>query len=177
MKLGGIGSALAGMALIFVTVQNLSTLPMLHLKLPQTFVQVRQLLGLYQNWTMFAPYPELTSPRPIIEGRMMNGQKVDVYNGKAGPADRARPEVVSAVYPNYRWRKFLSQLEDRSYGDDPQFLALAYGRYLCRSWNATAEGGNQLFTFQIEFEVELTLPPGTEKQAKTRIVWFHDCFG
>ena len=177
VRLGGIGSMLAGLVLVFVTIQNLSTLPMFHLKLPQSFVQARQMLGLYQHWTMFAPYPELTSPWPIVEGRLMSGQKVDVYKGKVGPAERIRPEVVSAAYPNYRWRKFLSQLEDQSYEDVNQFLALSYGRYLCRSWNARAEGGNQLFTLQIEFGVELTGPPGTEKKANNRVVWYHDCFG
>ncbi len=177
VKLGAPGSVLAVLALLFVTVQNLSTLPSVNWQLPQSFIQARQFLGLYQHWTMFAPYPELTSPWPIVEGRLMNGQRVDVYNKSVGPVDRTRPEVVSAMYENDRWRKFLSLLEDQSYEDREQFLALAYGRYLCRSWNAEAKGGDQLFSFQIEFAVEQTPPPGTARKAKNRVVWFHDCFG
>ena len=176
-RAGLVSSVLAAAALVFVTTQNISTLPFANWQLPRPFITLRQALGLYQHWTMFAPYPELTSPWPHIQGRLMNGDLVDVYNNKPGPTDSTKPEIVSASYANYRWRKFLSQLEDQSYEPVEQFLALAYGRYLCRTWNAKARGGERLFTFEIAFGVEFTPPPGTEKEAGNRVVWTHDCFG
>ncbi len=152
-------NGLAATALVFVTIQNISTLPFMNWQLPRQFILVRQALDLYQHWAMFAPYPELTSPWPVIEGRLMNGEPVDVYNRKSGNAERAKPAVVSAVYENYRWRKFLSVLEDQSYQPGRQDLALAYGRSLCRTWNADRESGDRLFTFDIVFGVEFTQPP------------------
>lgn len=167
----------AGVFLVFITIQNVSTIPAAGLSLPESFVRVRQALGLYQNWTMFAPHPELTSPWPVIEGTLTDGTVVDVYQGKAGPAEFAKPEVVSAVYRNYRWRKFLSNLEDQSYEDVPQVLALNYARYLCRTWPLEHPNAAPLSAFQIYFQVEWTPPPGIGKYVRRRLVWTHDCFG
>lgn len=172
-----LGNLLAGLFLLLVTVQNVTTLPASPFRLPDPLVQLRQLLGLYQNWTMFAPYPELNSPWPVIVGELTDGSVADVYNQRHGAPDFSKPAVVSAVYENYRWRKYLSNLEDQTYEDVPQRLALNYGRYLCRRWNADADPERRLSTFQIIFNVERTPPPGEFKEATKRVVWTHDCFG
>jgi predicted DCC family thiol-disulfide oxidoreductase YuxK len=171
------GSMLAGLFLVFVTLQNMSTLPAPHIRLPDQFFAVRQFLGLYQNWTMFAPHPELTSPWPIIPGQLKDGSTVDVYNHRNGAPDLARPDIVSAVYANYRWRKYLSNLEDQSYEPEPQRLALNYARYLCRVWNTDTPPAKQLSDFEIIFNVEWTPPRGMAKDLVTRTIWSHDCFG
>ena len=172
-----LGSVAAGLCLAFVTAQNLTTLPAPPFGMPGPLIQVRQFLGLYQNWTMFAPHPEMTSPWPIITGTLTDGTVVDVYNRTVGEPDLDKPDVVSAVYQNYRWRKYLSNLEDQTYEDGPQPLALNYGRYLCRAWNGDSPPDRQLSTFDIAFTVEWTPPPGEPKAARTRVVWHHDCFG
>ena len=162
-------SILAALALALVTAQNISTLPS-GWQLPNEVKSVRQFFGLYQNWTMFAPHPEITSPWPIIPGELVDGTKVDVYNDRLGRPSSERPEVISEVYRNYRWRKFLSNLEDHSYRQIPQRLALAYSQYLCRKWNHDSTGGRQLKTLAITFIVEWTNPPGTPKDVKTNTV-------
>ena len=172
-----LGSAVAGLMLVFVTTQNLSTLPGSGVALPNGLVQLRQFLGLYQNWTMFAPHPEITSPWPVIEGRLRDGSAVDVYNLAPGAPSMAKPARVAAVYENYRWRKYLSNLEDQSYEAVPQRLALNYGRYLCRRWNTGTAESAQLTTFEIAFGVERTRPPGAGKERQHRVIWRHDCFG
>ena len=171
------GSIAAALALIFITIQNISTLPAAGLRLPEEFRSVRQALGLYQNWTMFAPYPELNSPWPVIRGELADGTIVDVYNRQTGAPSTDRPAVVSAVYANGRWRKYLSQLEDQSYEPVPQRLALNYARYLCRSWNTGRQPHEMLMTFTIRFHVERTNPPGEPDTTTVRTVWTHDCFG
>jgi hypothetical protein len=170
-------SALAALALVFVTVQNVSTLPAAGIRLPDQFLAVRQFLGLYQFWTMFAPYPEIASPWPVIRGELTDGTIVDVYNGTIGEPSTERPPVVSSVYANYRWRKFLSILEDQSYEAVPQNLALSYARYLCRRWNEELSGRPPLRTFVITYYVEWTGPPGVPKELVVNTVWTHDCFG
>ncbi len=174
-RFGAVTQILAAVFLVVVSVQNLSTLPSLDLTLPRSFLAVRQALGLYQNWTMFAPYPEMTSPWPVVEGELQDGRIVDVYEMRFGLADFDKPQVVSRVYANYRWRKFLSNLEDQSYEDVPQTLALNYGRYLCRSWRRTHPDAPPLAAFKIYFQIEVTPPPGGEKAVETRHVWSHDC--
>ena len=84
---------------------------------------------------MFAPRPEHNSRWPVIEGQLVHGTTVDVYNGREGIVDFSKPELVSAVYQSSRWRKFLSNMEDHGCENRPQFLALNYSRYRCRLWN------------------------------------------
>jgi hypothetical protein len=164
-------------ALAFITVQNVSTLPAAGLRLPQEFITGRQALGLYQNWTMFAPFPELRSPWPSIRGELIDGTVVDVYNLTLGEPSGDRPVVVSQVYANDRWRKFLSNLEDRSYEPGPQLLSLSYSRFLCRLWSREMPDTLPLSTFTISFHVEDTAPPGEPKKKWVNDVWYHNCHG
>lgn len=168
-------SAIAGIVLLFVTVQNLSTLPALNIELPRKFVEVRQLLGLYQNWTMFAPYPEVTSPWPVIAGQLRNGTVVDVYEQSEEAPNFRKPAIVSRVYENYRWRKYLSNMEDRTWEPVPQNLAINYSRYLCRLWNSSHSNEKRLMSLDINFMVERTPIPGQRKLAERRHVWSWKC--
>jgi len=177
VRIGWPTQMLAAIFLGFITVQNVSTLPAGPFALPDAFINLRQALGLYQNWTMFAPYPEMDSPWPVIPGKLTDGTQVDVYNSRTGPAVFRKPAVVSRVYANYRWRKFLSNLEDRSYEAGPQVLALNYARFLCRDWTEKHPDLPALSTFRIYFQVERTPPPGGSKTPRPRLVWSHDCFG
>ena len=83
---------------------------------------------------------------------------------------------MSHSYANYRWRKYLSNIEDRSYEADAGDFALDYGRYLCRLWNTDAAAGLELERFEILFPVEWTEPPGQPKRFEIRRVWVHECF-
>ena len=161
---------------VFVFVQNVSTVPASGIQLPYEYRMVRQFLGLYQNWTMFAPYPELDSPWPIIPGELRDGTKVNVYNGKTELPDFIKPDVVSALYSSSRWRKYIANMEDQSYTDGPYSMLLNYGRYLCRVWNHEAKNSGELITFEIYFNVERTQPPGIPKILDRRLVWTHHCF-
>lgn len=176
MAPGVTGQVLAVIFIGFVTVQNISTLPNVGLSLSQEFKSVRQSLGLYQNWTMFAPYPELDSPWPIIAGELRDETLVDVYNKTFEPPVFIKPDIVSKTYSSSRWRKYLSNMEDRSYEDGPYVMSLNYGRYLCRMWNENAEEQKQLMTFKIYFNVERTQPPGIPKLLDRRQIWEHFCF-
>ena len=177
LRTSGPSNLLGAAALGFITVQNLATLPTSGIQLPAYFTATRQALGLYQNWTMFAPYPELRSPWPFIRGELVDGTVVDVYNLRLGAPSDERPAVVSSVYANDRWRKFLSNLEDQSYEQGPHRLSLNYARYLCRLWSREMSNEPQLATFAIAFIVEDTSPPGEPKPQWVNTVWHHNCFG
>lgn len=160
----------------FVLIQNVSTIPASGIQLPYEYRMVRQFLGLYQNWTMFAPYPELDSPWPIIPGELKDGTDVNVYNGNIELPDFIKPDIVSAIYTSSRWRKYFANMEDETYTNGPYSMLLNYGRYQCRLWNQVAEITNPLITFDIYFNVEKTQPPGIPKILNRRSVWTHQCF-
>ncbi|MBT8459051.1 MAG: HTTM domain-containing protein [Boseongicola sp.] len=168
-------NTLAALGIAFVTVQNISTLPGPQLRLPSEFHTIRQSLGLYQFWTMFAPHPEITSPIPAMRGTLINGIVVDPYEGRIAPPDSSRPAVISSVYETSRWRKFLSILEDDSYDNVPQTLALSYARFLCRDWNANRPPEVALASVNIAFLVEWTKPPGTAKAIEYNPILSHTC--
>ncbi len=155
--------------------QNISTLPVVSIKHSDSYHAVRQFFGFYQYWTMFAPHPEMNSPWPIVSGTITDAQPVDVYNRTTGWPSTEKPAYVAGVYANYRWRKFLSNLEDQSYEDRPQKLAKLYAKYLCRDWNAGQPSARRLETLTIRFNVEDTPPPGHEKAVRTRQVYEHRC--
>ena len=173
---GWFGSGLCVFFLTFITIQNLSTIPAVGLTLPHSFVKARQALGLYQNWTMFAPYPEMTSPWIVVEGRLETGGYVNAYTGFPNPPVAEKPEYVSKTYANYRWRKYLSNLEDQSYEPVDQTLTRLYGLYLCRVWNEGHEEWNAIASVEIGFGTELTRPPGEGKLVGFRSIGAIDCF-
>lgn len=175
VKTGLITNVLAAIFLTFVTFQNLTTLPGFPLRMSDEMTSLRQTVGLYQNWTMFAPHPEMASAWPVILGELTDGTVVDAYNGETGLPSWSKPEVVSTVYENYRWRKFLTVMEDISYKQGGNRFARNYARYLCQSWNKNAEPGKELSVFNIYFSVERTRPDYQPKTARTRLIWSHDC--
>jgi len=78
-----VGSTFTALALVIVSIQNISTLP-------------------------------------AASMRLTDGAIGDPSNRHLGMPQSQRPKVVSAVSENYRWRKFLSLLEDQSYDVVPQ---------------------------------------------------------
>ncbi|MBT5454975.1 MAG: DUF393 domain-containing protein [Rhodospirillaceae bacterium] len=175
MRSGLVNHVLAGIFLAFVTFQNFTTLPGFPLRMSDDLTAFRQTMGLYQNWTQFAPHPKMTSAWPVILGELTDGAVVDVYNRRPKIPDWEKPAVVSAVYANNRWRTYLSAMEDLSYEDGGNLLALNYARYLCRTWNATASSGKELSVFNIYFNVEASLPEYRPRIVRNRLIWSHDC--
>ena len=47
--------------------------------------------------------------------------------------DRTQPELVAAMYPSQRWRKYMRNIWMKKY----KGLRLYYSNAICRQWNAT----------------------------------------
>ena len=67
-----------------------------------------------------------------------------------------KPELVSATFPNSRWRKYMQE-EIRSKSSPNQ---ARYCRYLCNSWNAEHTGPEALLSLRVFFMMEPTGKPG-----------------
>ncbi len=173
---GPVSNATAGLFLAFVIFQNLTTLPEFSVRMPAELKALGQTTGLYQNWTLFAPHPELKNAWPVILGELKDNRVVDVYHRRAGIPGWDKPEHVAAIYKNNRWRTYLSSMENISHKGHENSLALNYARYLCRSWNETAPPGKELSVFNIYFNVEWSRPDYQKDDATNRLIWSHDCF-
>jgi hypothetical protein len=59
------------------------------------------------------------------------GSSVDDFLDTDEAVQFEKPEMVSAMYPNQRWRKYLMNLWSKKYKKH----RLYFGRYMCRWWN------------------------------------------
>jgi predicted DCC family thiol-disulfide oxidoreductase YuxK len=167
---GVISSVLAGLLLCYVTAWNVSTLPQADWRWP--LLSVGQALRLDQIWNMFAPRPRRDDGWFVIPGEQMDGRRLDVFTGRDGEPDFARPASLANQFPNYRWRKYLNRLRLERY----ERYRLGYGSYLCRSSNADVAGDDRLRRFKIWYVEERTLPDYQPSVPARHRLWRHWCF-
>ena len=87
--------------------------------------------------------------------------------------DRTQPELVAAMYPSQRWRKYMRNIWMKKY----KGLRLYYGKHLCRQWNATHRGAERLKTFRIVYMKQVTPVPGGSGIVNPVQTWKHNCYG
>ncbi|EQC48844.1 putative membrane protein [Bacteriovorax sp. BSW11_IV] len=127
------------------------------------------LVGLNQQWNMFAPKPMRNDGWPVIEGLLKDGTTIDPFFNK--PVSFERPEELRTTVDGTQWRKFFLNLAS----NNKNAYRLRFGRYICREWNKTHD--NKLMEFTIYFMTETTpYDPNEEVQIKKRALWNHYCF-
>ena len=175
-----LGAILSGIAIIYIIFWNMGTLKVryesmsLFATAPSVVYMPGHSLHLYQIWNLFAPYPIMDDGWYVIDGELMNGEKVDVYNESIGEVNWDKPDVVSSTYENNRWRKYLTSIRRKPNSSQMQ----NYAKYLCRNWNQSHSIDDRLNRFEIYFMLELSKPPGesVNEIIKTPI-WSHWCYG
>lgn len=138
---------------------------------PKSINSIGDAVHITQYWNMFAPFPLLADGWYVIPGTLMSGAEVDLFRDGA-PVTWDKPELVSAMYPNSRWRKYMMNLRR----DDFSTQVINFGRYLCRRWNDTHTGDARLNTFRIYYMQEFTLPEGRTRPIEKIHLWRHYCF-
>jgi hypothetical protein len=132
--------------------------------LPDQMGPFASVLGLDQGWGLFAPAPGKLVGWFVAVGFCKDGRQVDLMRG--GEEVRwDKPEWISHMYPNGRWRKLLMNLPDQgTYG----YVLPGYARYLFREWNRAHTGGAALTAVEIHWMREITAGPGQEQQPPVR---------
>jgi hypothetical protein len=122
---------------------------------PSVFEQhFNALTGFKQNWWMFAG-PGTNDGWPVVAGTFADGAKLDLFRGK--PLSFDRPQPVSSVYPNDRWRTYFFRINDNYAGDHRAY----YAGYLCRLWNEPPGGRNRLLWVELIYMKVTTISEGT----------------
>lgn len=166
---GTAAHGVAGAALVAVTAWNAHTVGWLPAPALQPIAPLMQALRIDQRWDMFAPEPSRTDGWIVLPGTLEDGRDIDLR-----AADRVldwqRPDPPNA-HRNVRWHSYewrLLALREES-------LFLAYGRHLCRRFNADRAPGTRLERFDLVYVVETSPPPGGRATLERRTAWHHRC--
>ncbi len=160
---------LAAFFLIYVFLWNLRTVDSERFGrlLPPEWNRVGFVFGVDQYWTMFAPRPSTDDGWYIAAGTLQNGKEVDLLRGGT-PASWDKPELVSRLYRNERWRKFMMNLCRPGQGDNRVNLV----NYLWLDWNRSHPPDQQLTRLELVYMHEETLPNyRTAEPRKLLLCW------
>jgi hypothetical protein len=139
-------------------------------------------LFLQQDWRMFA-VPASRTGWMVVPGRLLDGTALDLFAG-GGRVPRVGPDAVppavswerparpADAFANDRWRLFVARAV---YGQRQEAQLLAWGRFLCREWNAAHANGRRLEGFEVVFMVR-SLTPGAPRSYEKEVIWTHRCF-
>lgn len=166
--------AVAASFLVLVAAWNLSTIRALPLTVQTVLAPGFQMLRIDQLWNMFAPYPLKDDGWMVVEGKLANGETVNVMRPGAA-IDFAKPYQLSQTHENLRWHTYLGRLAEKEFANN----RLWFAKYLCRSWNANklvADREQRLMQFKIHYVIERTAPPGRPPATERQVLWQHECF-
>jgi predicted DCC family thiol-disulfide oxidoreductase YuxK len=156
--------------LLLVLRANLNTVGV-NIPIPDTIRAIYPTLRLYQNWSMFAPYPRTADTWLVPMATLKNGMVVDPRYETMKDPDFEKPPSARAFYPSYRWRKFTNlTLEDENAAYRP-----LYAQYLCRKWNSVNAKEFQIESMRILVVKEPTLPNYEPSERTRYLYWEGDC--
>lgn len=165
---------LAAVAIVLVGLWNLGTVQATPREVHRALAVPIELLRLDQFWNMFAPFPLKDDGWMVIEGRLANGDTVDVLKPGQPPV-YDKPRHLSQTHRNIRWHTYLGRLTEKDFAEHRSVFA----KYLCRSWNAdklVQDRERRLMAFKINYVIETTPPPGQPLRTEQRTLWTHQCF-
>ena len=166
-------SIILSVLMVYVVAWNIDTLDLSTRKIITPQIEgIGWFLHLDQKFNMFAPTPLTEDGWYVYPGTLRDGTSVDVFDG-ASPVSYTKPDWIAYRYPNQRWQKYLMNLWSKDFSE----YRLGYGKYLCRTWNATHPANKQLMSFDMVFMLKNTPPPGvTPGPIVPTTIWNHHCF-
>ncbi len=159
--------------LLYLVVWNVREVDFVRLEpstMPRSWNAPARVLGLDQNWSMFAPLPRTEDGWLVMEGTLKDGSIVNLWEFDE-PLPWDKPEVVSATYKTQRWRKYLDNLTTEPYGPNRMYFC----DWLARRWDNEQASGNssrEVDKVELSHRIELTPPPGNPMpEPETRVLW------
>lgn len=138
-------------------------------ELPEPIRWVGHLLRIDQRWDMFSK-PITHGGWFVIPARLHSGAERELFTGGT-TVSWDRPHVIARAFRNDRWRKYMLNLA----AADSNWVRLAYGRSICRSWNAAHDDREQLEAFKIYLLEQRIDPWAVPSPPRKRMLWQHEC--
>lgn len=167
-----LSNVLAAFFITCIFLWNVITLGVRLPYIPPYLNTIGTLFRIDQYWNMFSPYPLKEDGWFVIPGKLRDGSEVNLFTN-GGPVDWQKPALVSATFPNDRWRSYMMNL---LYDDQSDVDLLYYANYLCQQWNESHPFEKQLMTFDIDFMSRINTWMGPPEPYKKLVLWEHHCF-
>jgi hypothetical protein len=137
------------------------------LKMPSKLEWLESSLRLDQGWRMF------TSPRKedgwyILSAILKDNTQIDLMKDpKENVISWEKPNSVSIMYRNQRWRKYMMSVWYENHKDLLPFLA----KHKVDQWNSTSASEKQIREIEIIFMTQFTDPDQKSEKIEKRILW------
>jgi hypothetical protein len=173
-----LGTAALGLLMGYIVWWNLTTVdtfmarvPAELRSVPQTPRRTIQMLGIWQAWDMFSPFPSTIDGWMVTPGRFEDGRTFDLSTGQPVTAEFRR----WFWGPDVRWKKYESNLSRSDYAP----LLRAWGSYYCHYYNDVLDlpPGQRLATLEIHYYMVRSHAPGQPPNPlEDVLMWKHWCF-
>lgn len=176
LRSGPITNLVTTVCLIFVVAANIGTVS--SFSVPGPVRPMGHALGLFQQWSMFAPSPGNSTYWYVIEGTLADGRTVDLLTpvihddfGTVRHVSWEQPEFIGkTVYRGEHWRKYLNSI---TFGRREERRAFA--AYVCRTWNAQHAADSTLVSLQAFHMRRRILPNYQAAEAEPIVRFSYEC--
>lgn len=118
-----------------------------------------------QEWNLFGPRPYVRDGWHVAAARLADGSAVDLLRGT--PLTWDKPGLVSAIYKNEQWRKYLDHMREPGYAAYRPSCA----SYLVRLWNRRHPANQRVESVALYFIEEDVLPDYQARTLQPRLLW------
>jgi hypothetical protein len=134
------------------------------------FTPVRY-LNIDGQWSLFAPRPYRDDGWDIVDAKLADGRRVDLFrNGQS--TDFEKPADVFSLYKAHRVQRLMRRLQNP---ENVEYLAL-FAKYHCKNWNSTHSGKDRALTIDLIYMREVTPEPGVKQSPiEKRILYSYEC--
>lgn len=154
--------------LAYVVIDNVGSLRVLPVRIPEKLGFIGQLFRVHQHWRMFAPAPPRLSRWSSVEGRLQDGRAITLFD--ANPVSAANPDNIG-TFRDYRWRTYWSWLRF----EENQNLRPYAARYFCTTWNQTHAGTDALTGVTLHALEKPINVNGPDEETRDNVILDFDC--
>lgn len=166
----------AAFCLVFILGWNVASVS--DFSMPANSGRIAYSLGIYQRWNMFAPRPSQSTVWYVYPGTLADGTRIDVLPtilhgdlSRVQALSWEEPDDISGgLYGDKYWRKYLDAVASGSRDE-----RLAFGGYICRTWNGHYGGDAALEQVEIVRMVRPTSLDGEELPVRQNVLYEFSC--